>query len=171
MSYAAPPLLFPSAHIHRDSSLCSRIAIRGTQPTSTSLTGLSALIRPNATLQTPQVTAGECFCWEVSRVKWPLESSWWEGGWFGISGRLQENEWRKGKEATNSLVSRDFVCLPVQNVVLRNADTHTACVCLGASSGALNYSLIDESILEWIFVGSMSYPAALRWCNILINNE
>lgn len=104
--------------------------------------------------------------------KGPWKAWWWWEGLFGISRRLQENEWRKGKEATNSFVSRGFVCLPEQNVVLRVADIK-ACMCVGASSkaSAFNYSLMDESIFEWIFVGSMSYSAAQLWRNILINNE
>lgn len=63
-----PPLLFPSAHIHCDSSLCSRIAIRGTKPTLTSLTGclLSFIPCDPANLE---VMAGECYCWNISMKK------------------------------------------------------------------------------------------------------
>lgn len=39
----------------------------------------------------------------------------------GISGRLQKREWRKGKEATNSFASMDFVYLPELYLALGDA--------------------------------------------------
>lgn len=51
--------------------------------------------------------------------KGPLES--WIGGVEGISGRLQKREWRKGKEATNSFASMDFVYLPELYLALGDA--------------------------------------------------
>lgn len=51
--------------------------------------------------------------------KGPLESR--IGGVEGISGRLQKREWRKGKEATNSFASMDFVYLPELYLALGDA--------------------------------------------------
>lgn len=119
-SCATPPLppLFPSAHIHSDSSLCSHIAIRGTQLTSTSLTGcLLSFIDCNPA--NPEVMTEECYCSKVS-----MKKALWRaglGGVEGISGRLQKREWRKGKEATNSFASMDFVYLPELYLALGDA--------------------------------------------------
>lgn len=164
-----PPLLFPSAHIHCDSSLCSRIAVRGTNPKLTSLTSclLSFIPCDPANLK---VTAGECYCWNISMKKglWKARGGWW---CCGINGRLQEREWRKGKEATNCFVGRGFVWLPEKNAILWDADIK-ACVCMrvwvcvcGSQFKALCFELapswikvsLNESLLEASVILRHSY--------------
>lgn len=86
----------------------------------------------------------------------------------GISGLLQEREWCKGKEATNSFVSRGFWVSSSIECSTQRCRHSGVCVCVKCACRCVcvcgsqfkaekrpNSSLVDESVSEWILVGSI----------------
>ena len=155
-------LLFPSAHIHCDSSLCSRIAIRGTQTNFNFSHWAVCSHSSGVTPQTQRSRLQNVTVENVSTKKGHLEKSRRRrggggGGVGGWGGDLQETEWRKGKEATNSFVSRGFVCVPA---AFMDADIKGmwACVCecgRSHSESELLLSRMKEVCLNESLVGSI----------------
>lgn len=161
------PPLFPSAHIHSDSSLCSHIAIRGTQLTSTSLTGcLLSFIDCNPA--NPEVMTEECYCSKVS-----MKKALWRaglGGWRGsVDAYRKESDARAKRRQT---VLQAWILCIFLNYIWHWEMQAFRCVCVGVcvcGSRFKAYYFMDVS--EWNLAGHASYPAALLWCNLLINDE
>lgn len=161
------PPLFPSAHIHSDSSLCSHIAIRGTQLTSTSLTGcLLSFIDCNPA--NPEVMTEECYCSKVS-----MKKALWRaglGGWRGsVDAYRKESAARAKRRQT---VLQAWILCIFLNYIWHWEMQAFRCVCVGVcvcGSRFKAYYFMDVS--EWNLAGHASYPAALLWCNLLINDE
>lgn len=135
------PPLFPSAHIHSDSSLCSHIAIRGTRLTSTSLTGcLLSFIDCNPA--NPEVMTEECYCSKVSMKKALWRAGLGGGGGGGGGGgdqwTLTEKRVTQGQRGDKQFCKHGF-CVSSWTISgtgrCRHLDVCVCrCVCVGAGS-------------------------------------